>query len=142
MAAIAKRRMKRPATQGQLPVQYLKIDIDFLRHVTRSSQDIALVRAIVSLARDFGQRTIAEGVEAEPTADALRELGVTYAQRATCSDDPHPPRSSEPSCNRTPTKQAATTPRQRRCLRARVKRASLVSPEHASTFCEAKARRA
>ena len=61
-------------------MQYLKIDVDFVRHLTRSQQDTVLVRAIVSLPRDFGQQTIAEGVEDEPTADALRELGVTFAQ--------------------------------------------------------------
>jgi EAL domain-containing protein (putative c-di-GMP-specific phosphodiesterase class I) len=39
-----------------------------------------VVRAIVALAGDFGQQTIAEGVEDEATAAVLRDLGVTYAQ--------------------------------------------------------------
>jgi EAL domain-containing protein (putative c-di-GMP-specific phosphodiesterase class I) len=39
-----------------------------------------VVRAIVALANDFGQKTIAEGVENQYTADVLRDLGVTYAQ--------------------------------------------------------------
>jgi EAL domain-containing protein (putative c-di-GMP-specific phosphodiesterase class I) len=64
----------------QLPVQYLKIDIDFVRDLTRSDQDVAVVKAIVALAADFGQRTIAEGVEDEPTAQVLRNLGVDLAQ--------------------------------------------------------------
>jgi EAL domain-containing protein (putative c-di-GMP-specific phosphodiesterase class I) len=38
-----------------------------------------VVRAIVALANDFGQQTIAEGVENRYTADVLRDLGVTYA---------------------------------------------------------------
>jgi EAL domain-containing protein (putative c-di-GMP-specific phosphodiesterase class I) len=33
-----------------------------------------------ALANDFGQQTIAEGVENQYTADVLRDLGVTYAQ--------------------------------------------------------------
>jgi diguanylate cyclase (GGDEF)-like protein/PAS domain S-box-containing protein len=63
-----------------LPVHYLKIDIEFVRDVTRSAQDTAVVKAIVALARDFGQRTIAEGVEDESTAVALRGLGVDLGQ--------------------------------------------------------------
>jgi diguanylate cyclase (GGDEF)-like protein/PAS domain S-box-containing protein len=64
----------------QLPVQYLKIDIEFVRDVTRSAQDTSVVKAIVALARDFGQQTIAEGVEDEQTAEALRGLGVNLGQ--------------------------------------------------------------
>ena len=39
-----------------------------------------VVRAIVDLAKGFGQQTIAEGVESEATAAALRDLGVGFAQ--------------------------------------------------------------
>lgn len=63
-----------------LPVRYLKIDIDFVRDVARSKRDMFVVRAIVALAGDFGQPTIAEGVEDEATAAVLRDLGVTDAQ--------------------------------------------------------------
>jgi EAL domain-containing protein (putative c-di-GMP-specific phosphodiesterase class I) len=34
----------------------------------------------VALAGDFGQETVAKGVEDEATAAVLRDLGVTYAQ--------------------------------------------------------------
>jgi diguanylate cyclase (GGDEF)-like protein/PAS domain S-box-containing protein len=64
----------------RLPVQYLKIDIEFVRDVARSQRDMFVVRAIVALANDFGQQTIAEGVEDRYTATILRELGVTFAQ--------------------------------------------------------------
>ncbi|HET9104910.1 MAG TPA: GGDEF domain-containing protein [Solirubrobacteraceae bacterium] len=64
----------------RLPVQFLKIDIEFIRELVHSQRDRFVVRAIVALATDFGQLTIAEGVEDEATADVLRELGVTYAQ--------------------------------------------------------------
>jgi ammonium transporter, Amt family len=63
-----------------LPVRYLKIDIDFVRDVARSRRDMFVVRTIVALAGDFGQQTIAEGVEDEATAAVLHDLGVTYAQ--------------------------------------------------------------
>jgi EAL domain-containing protein (putative c-di-GMP-specific phosphodiesterase class I) len=64
----------------RLPVQYLKIDIEFVRDLARSQRDMFVVRAIVALANDFGQQTIAEGVENRYTAEVLRDLGVTYAQ--------------------------------------------------------------
>jgi diguanylate cyclase (GGDEF)-like protein/PAS domain S-box-containing protein len=64
----------------RLPVQYLKIDIEFVRDLARSKRDMFVVRAIVALAGDFGQQTIAEGVEDQATADILRDLGVTFAQ--------------------------------------------------------------
>ncbi|MCW3065178.1 MAG: domain S-box protein [Solirubrobacterales bacterium] len=64
----------------RLPVQYLKIDIEFVRDLSRSDRDMSVVKAIVALARDFGQRTIAEGVEDEQTAEVLRRLGVDLAQ--------------------------------------------------------------
>jgi EAL domain-containing protein (putative c-di-GMP-specific phosphodiesterase class I) len=63
-----------------LPVQYLKIDLDFVRNLSHSPRDVAVVKAIVALANDFGQETIAEGVEDQEAADLLRELGVTFAQ--------------------------------------------------------------
>jgi diguanylate cyclase (GGDEF)-like protein/PAS domain S-box-containing protein len=64
----------------RLPVQYLKIDLEFVRDVRRSQRDRAVVSAIVGLARGFGQQTIAEGVEDEETAQILHGLGVTFAQ--------------------------------------------------------------
>ena len=64
----------------RLPVHYLKIDMEFVRDVAHSQRDMFVVRAIVALANDFGQQTIAEGVENQETADVLRNLGVTYAQ--------------------------------------------------------------
>jgi EAL domain-containing protein (putative c-di-GMP-specific phosphodiesterase class I) len=39
-----------------------------------------VVRAVVSLARGFGQKTVAEGVECAQTLELLRELGVDYGQ--------------------------------------------------------------
>jgi diguanylate cyclase (GGDEF)-like protein/PAS domain S-box-containing protein len=64
----------------QLPVRFLKIDIEFVRDLRNSRRDRSVVTAIVSLAEGFGLQTIAEGVEDEPTAAILRELGVTFAQ--------------------------------------------------------------
>lgn len=63
-----------------LPVDYLKIDIEFVRDLLRSHDDERLVQAIVRMARDLGKTTIAEGVEDATTLQRLRELGVDQAQ--------------------------------------------------------------
>ena len=63
-----------------LPVDYLKIDMQFVRDLLRDDDDERVVRSIVGLARDFGKKTIGEGVEDEATLQRLRDLGVDYAQ--------------------------------------------------------------
>jgi PAS domain S-box-containing protein len=63
-----------------LPVRYIKIDTEFVRTLRADSPDRQVVSAIVDVARNFGIETIAEGVEAEETADLLAALGVHYAQ--------------------------------------------------------------
>jgi PAS domain S-box-containing protein len=64
----------------RLPVDYLKIDIEFVRDLAQSPSSAHVVRAVVSLARGFGQKTVAEGVEDAETLALLRKLGVDYAQ--------------------------------------------------------------
>lgn len=63
-----------------LPVDYVKIDGDFVRNLVDSGTDQSVVQAIVQLARGLGKRTIAEFVEDEATVELLREYGVDYAQ--------------------------------------------------------------
>jgi PAS domain S-box-containing protein len=63
-----------------LPVDYLKIDIEFVRDLVRSDSSHHVVEAVVSLARNFGYKTVAEGVEDEETLQLLGSLGVDYAQ--------------------------------------------------------------
>jgi PAS domain S-box-containing protein len=64
----------------RLPVSYLKIDIEFVRHLRSNHANQHLVKAIVSLAKGFGQETIAEGVEDEDTLRLLCDYGVDFAQ--------------------------------------------------------------
>ena len=58
----------------QLPVTELKIDIDYVRALARDRTDQRLVKSIVSVARNFEMKTVAEGVEDQATSDLLREL--------------------------------------------------------------------
>jgi PAS domain S-box-containing protein len=64
----------------RLPVDTLKIDVEFVRDLTRDPASQHVVRAIVHLARDFGYETVAEGVEDPETLELLGELGVDLAQ--------------------------------------------------------------
>ena len=64
----------------QLPVDFLKIDIEFVRDVRTNSASRNVIQAIVSLATGFGLETVGEGVEDEESLDLLRELGVNYGQ--------------------------------------------------------------
>jgi len=64
----------------QLPVDYLKIDIEFVRDLRTSQASLHVVEAVVNLARGFGMHTVAEGVEDAETLSLLKTLGVDYAQ--------------------------------------------------------------
>jgi PAS domain S-box-containing protein len=64
----------------QLPIDYLKIDIEFVRDLAHSMASRKVVEVIVNLAHGFELKTVAEGVEDEPTLALLRTLGVDYAQ--------------------------------------------------------------
>ncbi len=63
-----------------LPVDYLKIDIEFVRSLATDIPSQHVVRAVVGLAAGFNQKTVAEGVEDEASLALLREYGVDYAQ--------------------------------------------------------------
>jgi PAS domain S-box-containing protein len=64
----------------QLPVDYLKIDMEFVRDLTTNIASRNVVEAIVTLAQRFGLKTVAEGVEDGDILSLLFELGVDYAQ--------------------------------------------------------------
>jgi EAL domain-containing protein (putative c-di-GMP-specific phosphodiesterase class I) len=59
---------------------YLKIDMEFVRQLSSSAAAEQVVKDIVALAADLGQKTIAEGVEDEVTLSLLDALGVDFAQ--------------------------------------------------------------
>ena len=63
-----------------LPVNYLKIDGDFVRNLPGSSDDRILVKAIIDVARGLHKQTIAEFVSSDEALTLLREYGVDYAQ--------------------------------------------------------------
>lgn len=64
----------------QLPVDYLKIDIEFVRDLATNPGSRHVVEAVVGLAKGFGLQTVAEGVEDAEALQLLREIGVDFAQ--------------------------------------------------------------
>ena len=63
-----------------LPMDFLKIEREFIRDAVTSDADQHVIQAIVGLAHGFGLQTIAEGVEDQETLDLLRDFGVDHAQ--------------------------------------------------------------
>ena len=64
----------------QIPVDFLKLDIEFVRDLATSEASRHVVQAVVSLARDFNVQTVGEGVEDAATLELLTRLGVDFAQ--------------------------------------------------------------
>ncbi|HET9075048.1 MAG TPA: EAL domain-containing protein [Solirubrobacteraceae bacterium] len=64
----------------QLPIDSVKIDIEFVRDLVTNTASRNVVEAIVGLAAKFGLDTVAEGVEDAETLQVLTALGVDYAQ--------------------------------------------------------------
>jgi diguanylate cyclase (GGDEF)-like protein/PAS domain S-box-containing protein len=63
-----------------LEVDFLKIDGGFVKDIVDDGIDRAMVEMIHHIGRVTGKRTIAEFVENDAILEALREIGVDYAQ--------------------------------------------------------------
>ncbi|MEG3885355.1 EAL domain-containing protein [Microcoleus sp. herbarium19] len=63
-----------------LPVDYIKIDGNFIKNIADNPIDVAMVEAITKIAHVMGIKTVAEYVESQTVIDKLQELGVDYAQ--------------------------------------------------------------
>jgi PAS domain S-box-containing protein len=64
----------------RMPVTALKVDMEFIRALGDKPEDQRVVRSILSVAQNFGLRTVAEGVEEEHTLKLLRSMGVDCVQ--------------------------------------------------------------
>jgi len=62
------------------PVEYLKIDGQFIENIAKDSADQVLVRAMVDIAHSLGKKTIAEYVSNPDILRVLKEIGVDYVQ--------------------------------------------------------------
>ena len=73
----------------ELPVDYLKIDGNFVRDMARNPIDAAMVEAINAIGHVMGIQTIAEWVEDDVTLEMLKKMGVDYVQ-GYAIDSPKP----------------------------------------------------
>jgi len=64
----------------RLPVDFLKIDGQFIRDLLDDPLDAAAVRCFAEVSRAVGVPTIAESVEQAAQLERLREYGIDYAQ--------------------------------------------------------------
>jgi EAL domain-containing protein (putative c-di-GMP-specific phosphodiesterase class I) len=64
----------------RFPVRKIKIDRAFVRDLETSSEDQAIVAAIMALAGSLQLSVVAEGVETEAQLELLRRNGCDYAQ--------------------------------------------------------------
>lgn len=75
----------------QLPVDFVKIDRNFIDGLRSSSADYALIKSIQEIAQFMAKKTIAEHSENELTWDILRgigiDFGVTSAKQAIALED-------------------------------------------------------
>lgn len=82
-----------------LPVDFIKIDGEFVRGVATDPVDLTLVESITRVGHSMGMEIVAEFVENQAILDVLRELGVDYAQ-GYAIERPHtiePPPHGDPS---------------------------------------------
>jgi diguanylate cyclase (GGDEF)-like protein/PAS domain S-box-containing protein len=61
-------------------VDYLKIDRSFVRDLVTDMSDLAIVEAIIAMAKHLNIEVIAEGIEGWRQLEKLRQLGCSYAQ--------------------------------------------------------------
>lgn len=63
-----------------LPLEFIKLDGEFVRDLQHSREDHFVVRAVQGVAAGMHRTMIAEQIEDQATADLLRGLGVKYGQ--------------------------------------------------------------
>jgi EAL domain-containing protein (putative c-di-GMP-specific phosphodiesterase class I) len=63
-----------------LPIDYLKIDGQFIKSLIENDIDKAMVRCIIEVAKVTNKLTVAEWVESEAVENLLQEMGIDYMQ--------------------------------------------------------------
>lgn len=64
----------------KLPVEKLKIDQSFVKHMVEDEEDSAIVEATIQLAHTLYIEVVAEGVESAEICDQLAQMGCDYVQ--------------------------------------------------------------
>lgn len=64
----------------RLPIDFVKIEGMFVRNMLNDPKDMAFVKTLALLAKEFNIKTIAEYIESEALFSAVRSLGIDFAQ--------------------------------------------------------------
>jgi diguanylate cyclase (GGDEF)-like protein/PAS domain S-box-containing protein len=64
----------------RFPMDILKIDRSFVSRIDEAEGNLAIVRAIVTLAHQLGMEVVAEGIQTEEQRARLQSLGCEYGQ--------------------------------------------------------------
>jgi len=64
----------------RFPIDFVKIEGDFIRNMITDKKDLALVKTMAILAREFGIQTVAECVEDDTILSTIKQLGINYGQ--------------------------------------------------------------
>jgi EAL domain-containing protein (putative c-di-GMP-specific phosphodiesterase class I) len=63
-----------------IPVDFVKIDRSFIVQMEGNPRSVAIIKALVNMAKDLEFEIIAEGIETQVQADLLANIGVTKVQ--------------------------------------------------------------
>ncbi|MFN3500665.1 MAG: putative bifunctional diguanylate cyclase/phosphodiesterase [Allorhizobium sp.] len=64
----------------RLPLSALKIDKSFVQNIDQSYSDRTITRALLSMSKELGLKTVVEGIETHNQEAALLEIGCVLAQ--------------------------------------------------------------
>jgi len=64
----------------RFPIDFVKIEGEFIKSIIEDKKDLAFVKTMSTLAKEFGIRSIVEFVENENVLTVVRQIGINYAQ--------------------------------------------------------------
>ena len=64
----------------RFPIDFVKIEGEFIRNMIADRKDLALVKTMSILAGEFGIQTVAECVEDDNILATIKEIGINYGQ--------------------------------------------------------------
>jgi diguanylate cyclase (GGDEF)-like protein len=64
----------------RFPIDFIKIDGDFIININKDPKDLAFVKSMISLARELEVKTVAEFVEDKEILQTLKDIEIDFAQ--------------------------------------------------------------
>ena len=65
---------------SQLPIDILKLDMQFVKNIHKNPKDMRLVELMMDIAKFLGVKVVAEGVEHEEQYELLKNAGCDIIQ--------------------------------------------------------------